>query len=662
MRKNTKKELFEACQKNSLQNIKNLLKKKSKEINEKTKLTNNTALHFACQNSNQDQNKLETIKFLVSKKANVNAENKNKETPLHLICENPIQNEYSLEIIKFLVEKKAKINLQLTGYKYTADDRFPVFEISYYDYDDCFYLEKNFENDNQEYNEQAPLHLICENQNQNEYSFEIVKFLVSKKADINSLTKKKETPLHLISDINSKTENQQTPLHLICQNQNQNEYSLEIVKFLVEKGADINSQNLNQTTPLHLICQNQNQYSFEIVKFLVEKGADINIQNLNQTTPLHLICQNQSIEIIKFFIEKGSDINLKTLNQETPLHFVSDINAKTINQETPLHFACQNRNSNSFEIIKYFVSKKVDVNIENKYNNKTPLSLLIQNSKSDEKSIQFLLMNDAIFPYLNESNLQFPKRFIPFLFKIYSINQDLNNLLKSNENFTDLIIQSNDSFKFNVHKLILLIRFDNNELILSKFIEICSQKSKEEVKNALNFIYTGFIDFDSFFNQISLLSNQKIKQYQQFEKERNKFEEKEKEIEELFKEIGIDLKWIESKKGRKGIIKDLSKLYQQNKTKDFTIIISKEKEIKVHKLILIIRSELYKGMFLNVEDSSNQVHDYSNKSNETIQQLIYFLYNDEFEKEIKEEIKEEYLDLKDYYQLNQNSIIDLFLI
>ncbi|KAJ5075397.1 speckle-type poz protein [Anaeramoeba ignava] len=68
---------------------------------------------------------------------------------------------------------------------------------------------------------------------------------------------------------------------------------------------------------------------------------------------------------------------------------------------------------------------------------------------------------------------------------------------------------------------------------------------------------------------------------------------------------------------------------KENETKDF-IIISEEKEIKVHKLILFTRSELFKGMFLSVSDTSNQVHDYSRKSNESIQQLIYFLYHDKF--------------------------------
>ncbi|KAJ5079420.1 speckle-type poz protein [Anaeramoeba ignava] len=133
-------------------------------------------------------------------------------------------------------------------------------------------------------------------------------------------------------------------------------------------------------------------------------------------------------------------------------------------------------------------------------------------------------------------------------------------------------------------------------------------------------------------------------------------------MEEFFKEIGFDSKWINEKKGRKGILRDLQQLYQQETTKDFTII-CEEKEIKVHKLILIMRSELFKGMFqLNVQDSSNQVHDYSQKSFQTINQLIYFLYHDKFsETQLRKEIKGELKDAKDYYQLNPHSIIDLIL-
>ncbi|KAJ5075917.1 btb and math domain containing [Anaeramoeba ignava] len=268
--------------------------------------------------------------------------------------------------------------------------------------------------------------------------------------------------------------------------------------------------------------------------------------------------------------------------------------------------------------------------------------------------------------------------------KIYSFNDDLNNFLKSNE-FKDIEIKSNDGEIIKAHKQILLIRFNNNQTILTRFINICRRKSKEIIQFSLNFLYTGFIDFDKFiekfnqkFNQNEtndsnsnyqfLFSNQ-IEKIQKEEQELilNQIENQNEKFEkgliyDLFEQTGFDLKWIKEKEGIKGILKDFEKFYQQNETKDFTIIVE-EKEIKVHKLILQIRSELFKGMFLSVNDLSNQVHDYSEKSFETIQQLIYFLYNDKIdETKITKENIEEFTDLKDFYQLNQKSILGSYLL
>ncbi|KAJ5067018.1 ankyrin repeat ph and sec7 domain containing protein secg-related [Anaeramoeba ignava] len=571
--------------------------------------TNSKKLFIFC-----EQNSLENIQKLISQRIDINITNFEGETPLHIICQNI--NENSLQIIKLLIENGAGINVK---------------------------------NKHQE----TPLHLICQISNQSQYSVEIIQYLVSEKG----------------ADINVKTGyTQENPLHLICRNENPNENSVEIIKYLVSKRADINSKTGNkQQTPLHLVCQNQNrnEYSIEIIKYLVSNGTGVNIKDKNQETALHLICKNEyqnrnqnSFEIIKYLVSNGANINLKSkLYNETPLHLI----CKNHNQ---------NQNENSFEIVKFLVLNGANLNTRTSYY-QTPLSLAIQNQ--NQKVIRILLLNGA---NLFHSNINlFPKEFIDLLIQIYSINQDLINLLKSNDNFSDLEIQSIDSFKFQVHRLILLTRFDNNQTNLQKFINICKRKSKEDVEIALNFIYTGFPDFEIFNQQIEFLKKitdsfySKTKKEQQListKKEDLKKKERssENKLKEFFKEIGFDSNWIESKKGRKGILEDLHKLYEENQNKDFTIIISEEKEIKVHKLILILRSEVYKGMFLSVNDSSNQVHDYSKKSNETIQQLIYFLYHDE-EKEINSKINskmiEEFEDLKDYYQLNENSIIDLFL-
>ncbi|KAJ5079980.1 hypothetical protein M0811_14258 [Anaeramoeba ignava] len=70
--------------------------------------------------------------------------------------------------------------------------------------------------------------------------------------------------------------------------------------------------------------------------------------------------------------------------------------------------------------------------------------------------------------------------------------------------------------------------------------------------------------------------------------------------------------------------------YDKEKQKDFTIKRG-NKNVLVHKLVLIARSELYRGMFLSVtEDKSNKVTDYSELKiiNELEIAMDYFQLNE----------------------------------
>ncbi|KAJ5077951.1 kelch repeat and btb domain-containing protein [Anaeramoeba ignava] len=99
--------------------------------------------------------------------------------------------------------------------------------------------------------------------------------------------------------------------------------------------------------------------------------------------------------------------------------------------------------------------------------------------------------------------------------------------------------------------------------------------------------------------------------------------------------------------------------------KDF-IIERKEKKYKFPKLILIMRSELYRGMFLSVtEDKSNKVTDYSELSNKSFQIFEYWIYSNQIKKEIEitQEIIDEIQIGIDYFQLNQTypNLFDLLI-
>ncbi|KAJ5079849.1 ankyrin repeat ph and sec7 domain containing protein secg-related [Anaeramoeba ignava] len=592
----------------------------------------------------------EVIELLIEKGSQLDFFDRSERNLLHIA----IINHLPKEILDLLIEKGIDINLKST---YNETTLHCLFKDQNYSLEILEYLiEKGIDINAKTINNETALDIGFQNKN---LPFEITKYLIEKGAQLDFVDRSGRNLLHISIinelpkeilylliekgiDINAKTYDSETTLHIVCQNQNP---SFEIIKYLIEKGIDINAKTNYNQTALYTVCQNQD-LSFEIIEYLIEKGIHIDERDRYNKTALHIACQNQNIsfEIIKYLIENGIDIHVKT----------------NYFNETALHFACRNEKP-SKKIIDYLIQKGIDINAQDRYH-KAALSILLDRKKGN--LVKFLLMNDANIYDLR--GYQISKKFTNIFFKVYSINGDLNNLLNSNDNFSDYQIQSNDSSRFHVHKLILLARFDNDETILQKFTEICYNKSKKYVQLALNFLYTGFLDFQKVYedlNQQTNLDTQKKGKKRLFKS----IEEEEMEILEFFKEIGFDSNWIKLKRGRKGILKDFHQLFQQESTKDFKIIFSekeKEIEIKAHKLILIIRSELFKGMLmLNVQDSSNQVHDYSGKSLQTIQQLIYFLYHDKFEEnKINQQMIEEFQDLKDYYQLNENSIIDFLLM
>ncbi|KAJ5071078.1 speckle-type poz protein [Anaeramoeba ignava] len=170
-----------------------------------------------------------------------------------------------------------------------------------------------------------------------------------------------------------------------------------------------------------------------------------------------------------------------------------------------------------------------------------------------------------------------------------------------------------------------------SEKLSHLFYPLRSKKSRE-IQLILKFLYTGIFDVE---------------------------EETKQSLVGYMHEMGLDDSWIESKQGRKSILQDLQFLYSNYKP-DFYIK-KEDKKYGVHKLILIARSDLFRGMFLSVQDSSNEVNDYSGKSNTSFQQFIHFLYFDEIQPDLPQEIVEEMFDIPEYFQLNENSLL-IFLL
>ncbi|KAJ5069224.1 btk-binding protein-related [Anaeramoeba ignava] len=208
-----------------------------------------------------------------------------------------------------------------------------------------------------------------------------------------------------------------------------------------------------------------------------------------------------------------------------------------------------------------------------------------------------------------------------------NLEEDLIKLFKRKE-FCDISFKTKNGEIIKAHKLILKYRLNQNQNQNEKLQEIISKKSIKESNQIFEMIYSNRIINPKLYSEIKEIINSNEK------------------IEETIKRIYLNENENENEK-------------------DF-IIERKEKQYKFPKLILIMRSELYRGMFLSVtEDNSNKVRDYSELSNKSFQIFEYWIYSNQIKEEIQitqEIIKEIKIGI-DYFQLNQTNpnLFDLLI-
>ncbi|KAJ5077164.1 btk-binding protein-related [Anaeramoeba ignava] len=214
--------------------------------------------------------------------------------------------------------------------------------------------------------------------------------------------------------------------------------------------------------------------------------------------------------------------------------------------------------------------------------------------------------NNNSFLYVSSSN--------SFIKEIY--------LLFERQEVTDLEIKCLDGV-WNAHLPLIQVRLSSIKNF-DDFLFFCKRRTKNQVKFLLDFIYTG------------IFSNDQV-------------------LEQFLGEMKLDQDWILDKKFSQNVLVDIGKLYEDENGKDFTIV-TKEMEIKAHKFILSARSELFRGMFLSVNDESNRVQDYSAKSPKAIQSIIQFFYLKTLDFSLTEQELEDVEFLVDYYQVCEQNI------
>uniref|UniRef100_A0A0G4GH36 Uncharacterized protein n=1 Tax=Chromera velia CCMP2878 TaxID=1169474 RepID=A0A0G4GH36_9ALVE len=158
----------------------------------------------------------------------------------------------------------------------------------------------------------------------------IVKYLLQKGTDVNVQTKRNEgmTALHVAAkfgkremaqllldegaNVDAVDSERFTPLTYAAG------VSLEVVKLLLENRATIPTTRSEWRSPLIRAVETG---KVELVKFLLEKGADVNVQTKPDAgrTALHVASKQKDKTMIEFLLSKGADLTLLNTEGFAPL-------------------------------------------------------------------------------------------------------------------------------------------------------------------------------------------------------------------------------------------------------------------------------------------------------------------------------------------------------
>ncbi|XP_023311139.1 serine/threonine-protein phosphatase 6 regulatory ankyrin repeat subunit A-like [Anoplophora glabripennis] len=173
---------------------------------------------------------------------------------------------------------------------------------------------------------------------------------------------------------------------------------LEMVKFLVQRGANV---NIGVCKPLHLAVQAGH---IEVSKFLIEQGADIkSLDFLDDSSVLYKAVRKNDVATATYLLNemwKTDDLNINVSNNiahtaaclgniDILKNLVGrgvDVNNRVEYGETPFFGAVR---GGQLETIKYLVQRGCDINSED-HRNRTALHIIAPNP-SDVSTAKFLI-------------------------------------------------------------------------------------------------------------------------------------------------------------------------------------------------------------------------------------------------------------------------------
>ncbi len=172
----------------------------------------------------------------------------------------------------------------------------------------------------------------------------------------------------------AKDSTRQTPLHVAAEKN-----FVDIVKFLIEKGADVNAKNQRGATPLHLACQNGRLRTAEL---LVRFGASVQEPTFSPArTPIHYAAFSGNIELVEFLVQNGERYTQLSGEGATLILWAAKggsvkmlefllLNGQKLfvtddEKNNALHWACAGGN---IEMVKFLISQGIVPKATNRHN------------------------------------------------------------------------------------------------------------------------------------------------------------------------------------------------------------------------------------------------------------------------------------------------------
>ncbi|VDD77045.1 unnamed protein product, partial [Mesocestoides corti] len=92
---------------------------------------------------------------------------------------------------------------------------------------------------------------------------------------------------------------------------------IEIVRFLVARGANVNRTTITSSTALRAACYDGHE---EVVRFLIDHGANFETSNRHEHTCLMIACFRGHENVAKYLLSKGARVNRRSSKGNTAVH------------------------------------------------------------------------------------------------------------------------------------------------------------------------------------------------------------------------------------------------------------------------------------------------------------------------------------------------------